>query len=253
MGVVRVVPAAAQIDPMGAVSGGLGAAADAGVAITALVVMVVTVLTVRGSAGLWFRDRSAVRREREADRAERAAEREERREDRKTVLDAVAQLAQRADKADKANDDLMQQIAALTNEVKQTAENVGAHTEGIGKLMTSIEESEAKRAVRYAQLDTRQTDLETAVNNATTALNEVKASVNLLASKVERAQTLSESDRAEIRTLTGKVDTLLQRLEGDEHETGDDGSGTAGAADGGAGGGADGGAGAGSSGDDDAV
>lgn len=230
LGVVRVVPAAAQIDPVSAVNGSLSAAQQAGVAITALVVLGGGLLISGGGVLLWYRDRQATR----------ASQREERKLTREALTESSAVNKMLLARLDTLTDTLQ----SIAGEMKLLATNIGTQTTAVDslievaeKLMDAINETENTRAERYAALMGRQDNVEKAAEHVAEELRGVKRSVDDLAEKVAAAQTLSESDRAEIRTLTGKVDTLLQRLEGDGHETGDDGSGTAGA-DGGAGGGA---------------
>lgn len=228
LGVVRVVPATAQIDPAGAVRDGLDAAAQAGVAITALVVLGGGLLISGGGVLLWYRDRQATR----------ASQREERKLTREALTESSAVNKMLLARIDTLTDTLQ----SIAGEMKVLAANIGTQTTAVDslievadKLMNAINETENTRAERYAALMGRQDNVEAAAEHVAEELRGVKRSVDDLAVKVAAAQTLSESDRSTIRELTGKVDTLLQRLEGDEHAQGSDGGGDAGNASGNAG------------------
>jgi len=202
----------AQIDPIGTLVTGISAADEAGIAIVSLVLLIVLTLSVGFIVRFYYRnqreERVARERREQSERQEREQERAAREAERKMYVEAAAT-------ANSINQMLMDRLEKLTETHEQMESNVGTQTEGIKNLMTAIEASESTRAERYQKLFDRQGTTEEALNTVATELHGVKASVDALTVKVDAFENLNDADRAMIAALSGKIDKLYNRLEGE--------------------------------------
>jgi signal transduction histidine kinase len=187
----------AQIEAFGNLfTSGLGSAAEAGVAITAMVLLIVFALVTAAITWWVMGDRRETRKlKAEQEKAEREAK--ERREiaEREMLSKEREHFKEAAQTSDRINQLLMDRLEEQTKVQEKTAKVIATQAEGMDKLVTSIDgNSSALREVQQ-ELKTVQRDLKT------------------LTETVSGVRGLSDADRKRIDALTSKFDQLLKKFE----------------------------------------